>query len=84
MTDLADITYVHRVRIGGAGAGPSAPDGDGDAAAALLNRCLAERPRGRILAVEKEVATETIGGEQLTRQLIVYHVGFQRRPAWLG
>lgn len=81
MTDLGEIVYVHRLAIGGA---------DGvithqavEEAHALLNRCLHDRPQGRILAIEHVPCFhDDVQGRHVFR-LIAYHIGFTRRPAWL-
>ena len=49
----------------------------------LLNRCLSDSPRGRIIGQEKNFYLLNIGEHQVVMQYIVYHVGFARRPVWL-
>ena len=49
----------------------------------LLNHCLSDSPRGRIIGQEKNFYLLNIGEHQVVMQYIVYHVGFARRPVWL-
>ena len=51
-------------------------------AADLLNRCLSER--GRIIGMEKNFNLLNIGEHQVVLQSLVYHIGFSRKPIWLG
>lgn len=83
MNDLSDIAFVKRIAVGHAGGDRLAADARDTQALALLNRCLADSPKGRIIAVEKHVAVQAAGTEQVVQQWVCYHVGFRRRPHWL-
>ena len=50
----------------------------------LLNRCLSDYPKGRIIGREMsfDVLT-TKSGHQVVLEKVTYHVGFERRPAWI-
>ena len=50
----------------------------------LLNRCLSEFPKGKIIAQEKNFYILNIGEHQVVMQYVVYHVGFARKPPWLA
>jgi hypothetical protein len=80
--DLADISYVKRIVVGSSD--PMAPKSEAEIAQtiALLNRCLSEPPKGRIIGIEKSFAVFQVGEHSAILQWLVYHVGFQRRPYW--
>ncbi|MCC4620075.1 hypothetical protein LL965_08230 [Xanthomonas cassavae CFBP 4642] len=83
MGDLSEIRFVKRIAVRkGHGDRPAADDQDARAMD-LLNRCLAEFPKGRIITIEKHTSMEQIGAEQVSVEWVCYHVGFPRRPAWL-
>ncbi|MBB6251313.1 hypothetical protein [Nitrospirillum iridis] len=82
--NLADVRYVHRIVIGTADGDAPGSDAQSQAAMYVLNRCLSDTPRGRIIGLEKSVQLLTVDGHQLVRQGLVYHVGFNRRPSWLA
>jgi hypothetical protein len=82
MFDLTDIGYVHRIVIGSTSPERLSPEAQVQEAADLLNRCLSER--GRIIGMEKNFNLLNIGEHQVVLQNLVYHVGFARRPHWLG
>ena len=60
------------------------PDAAVQAQAALLNRCLTETPRGRIVGIEKNFTLLNIGEHQVVLQALIYHLGFARKPHWLA
>jgi hypothetical protein len=55
---------------------------DAQEALMLLNRCLSDSPRGRILEVEKSFTVLSSGEHKAIMQAITYHVGFKRQPFW--
>jgi hypothetical protein len=83
MFDLTDVSFVKRVTVGSRDPQTLRSEDENEAAAALLNRCLTELPRGKILGIEKSFALLNIGEHQVVLQCLTYHVGFPRRPAWL-
>jgi len=83
MFDLTDVTFVKRVSVGTSNPGNILSEEDIQKATDLLNRCLTEPPRGRIIGMEKSFKLLNIGEHQTVLQWIVYHVGFSRKPAWL-
>jgi hypothetical protein len=80
--DLADVTYVKRIVVGSND--PKAPKSEAEVAEALalLNRCLSEPPKGRIIGIERSFVAFQVGENAAILQWLVYHVGFQRRPYW--
>jgi hypothetical protein len=78
-----DIQYVHRIVIGNDNPEQPPDEAKYKQQLALLNRCLNDYPKGKIIGQEKNFYLLNIGEHQLVMQYIVYHVGFTRKPAWL-
>lgn len=83
MFDLADVHYVKRIIVGNDNPEHLKTEEEIQSAAALLNRCLSDTPRGTIIGIEKKFMLLNVGEHQLVMQCIVYHVGFARKPYWL-
>lgn len=81
---LADIRFVKDVVVGSVNPAVPFSDSEREAQVALLNRCLSEHPRGVIIGSDIQVGRYLAGQHELTVQRTVYHVGFARRPVWLG
>lgn len=83
--DLSEVCFVKRIAFGSLDPTAQRSDDGLDQSLALLNRCLDDYPRGRIIA--KEVAVNVVsinkGQQQLMLEKVTYHVGFPRRPDWL-
>lgn len=84
MPDLAEVKYVKRITVGSDSPTRMRTAEEIETATALLNRCLADTPKGVILATEKSFAVLQMGEHQVVLQWIVYHVGFTRKPFWLN
>lgn len=84
MFDLTDVGYVKRIVVGSTDPEKLTSDAVVQSQAALLNRCLSEAPRGRIIGIEKHFNLLNIGEHQVVLQAQIYHVGFARRPFWLS
>ncbi|MDA8231195.1 MAG: hypothetical protein M0006_07645 [Magnetospirillum sp.] len=83
MFDLTDVGYIKRITVGSTDPEKLAAEEEVRVSADLLNRCLSEPPRGRIIGIEKNFAVLNIGEHQVVLQSMVYHVGFARKPYWL-
>lgn len=83
MFDLTDVAFVKRVTVGSRDPESLRTEDEVTAAADLLNRCLSDIPKGKILGIEKSFTLLNIGEHQVVLQWITYHVGFPRRPAWI-
>ena len=81
--DLTDIGYVKRIVVGNCDPEHMLADEELEKQQAVLNRCLTESPRGRIIGQEINFYLLNIGQHQVVVQYICYHVGFVRRPFWL-
>ncbi|GGF78070.1 hypothetical protein GCM10007301_42570 [Azorhizobium oxalatiphilum] len=81
--DLAEVHYVKRIAIGAPGLSGAEADAKAADALALLNRCLSEHPKGRIIGIEKPAAQVGAGDPPVLVHWTTYHVGFARKPHWL-
>jgi hypothetical protein len=81
---MEDIRYVHKVTVGSIN--PNAPltDEKHNAQVDLLNRCLGEFPKGKIIGKDVAFGSYKLGEHQITMQQVTYHIGFQKRPHWLS
>lgn len=84
MFDLTNVGYVKRIMVGSTDPEKLTPDAAVQAQAALLNRCLTETPRGRIVGIEMNFTLLNIGEHQVVLQALIYHLGFARKPHWLA
>lgn len=82
MIDLSDVAYVKRIVVGSNNPADLQADERIEQAMALLNRCLASHPKGKIVGIEKSFSLLQLGEHQVVLQWSTYHVGFQRKPAW--
>ena len=82
MFELTDISFVKRIVVGNGGNAETRPDKESETAMALVNRCLSDHPRGRIIGVERAASSLNIGEHQVVLEAVVYHIGFARRPMW--
>jgi hypothetical protein len=81
--DLSEIGFVHRITVGSNNPDQPQFEVEAHAAMALLNRCLGDSPKGRILGIEKAFTVLNVGEHQVVLQAMTYHIGFRRRPLWL-
>jgi len=84
MFDLSDVRFVKRIVVGSNNPSQMSTEEQVEEARALLNRCLSESPKGSIVGQEKSFTILQIGEHQVVLQWICYHVGFTRKPVWLG
>lgn len=84
MFDLTDVRFIKRIVIGSDNAAQIRTKAEVEESLALLNRCLTDRPVGKLIATEKSFTLVQVGEHQVVLQWIAYHVGFVRRPDWLN
>ncbi len=83
MFDLTDVGHIERIVVGSRDPENLAQEDSIKSAVSLLNRCLSESPKGRIIGIEKTFSLLNIGEHQVVLQCMIYHVGFPRKPYWL-
>lgn len=82
MMDLTDVGYVKRVVVGSNNPADLKSEDQVAQAMALLNRCLTDAPKGKIIGIEKSFSILQIGEHNVVLQWLTYHVGFARKPYW--
>jgi len=83
MIDISDVVHVKRIVVGSNNPTDLQAAEKIVKAMALLNKCLTEPPKGRILGIEKSFNILQVGEHNVVLQWLTYHVGFTRRPYWL-
>lgn len=83
MFDLTDVTFVKRIMVGSNDPEALRDQSHIKAAMDLVNRCLSDVPKGKIIGIEKTFSLLNIGEHQVVLQCMIYHIGFVRRPSWL-
>jgi len=79
----SDIVFVKRVSIGSINPNYPLTEEQLDAQMAMLNKCLQEYPKGKIIGKEVSVGIYQVGEHQLSMEKTTYHVGFNRIPKWI-
>jgi len=81
---MEDIRYVHKVTVGSIN--PNAPltEDKHQSQLELLNKCLSEFPKGRIIGKDVTFGSFKLGEHTVTTQQVTYHVGFTKDPHWLN
>ncbi len=83
MIDISDVVHVKRIVVGSNNPADLQAEEKISQAMALVNKCLTEPPRGRIVGIEKSFSILQVGEHNVVLQWLTYHVGFTRRPYWL-
>lgn len=83
MIDLSEVTFVKRIVVGSNNPADLRGDDRIEEQMALLNRCLTETPKGKLIGAEKSFSILQVGEHNVVLQWTTYHVGFLRRPLWL-
>lgn len=81
--DLSCVGFVKRIIVGNNNPEKMTTDIEIDKQVNLLNKCLQEYPKGKIIGIERNFFILNIGEHQVIMQYTVYHVGFKRKPDWL-
>ena len=84
MSDTPDITFVKRIVLGSRDAENQRGEEEIVRSLDLLNRCLRETPKGRIIGIDRSFSIVSIHGHHVVLECVAYHVGFPRVPAWLN
>ena len=80
--NLYDIGYVKLVTVGSIN--PNNPVSEESRAQQLelLNRCLNDFPKGKIIGIDRSIGRYQVGEHEKTKEKMTYHIGFKRRPIW--
>lgn len=80
--NLYDVGYVKLVPVGSIN--PNNPVSEESRAQQLelLNRCLNDFPKGKIIGIDRSIGCYQVGEHELTMEKMTYHIGFKRRPIW--
>lgn len=81
--ELGEITYIKSITVGSINPNLPFSDKERDAQLNILNRCLNDFPKGRIIGYDKTIATYMIAEHQFVMEKTSYHIGFKRKPLWL-
>ncbi len=81
--DLSCVGFVKRIIVGNNNPEKMTTDAEIEKQVNLLNKCLQEYPKGKIIGIERNFFILNIGEHQVIMQYTVYHVGFKRKPDWL-
>lgn len=81
--DLSCVGFVKRIIVGNNNPEKVTTDAEIEKQVNLLNKCLQEYPKGKIIGIERNFFILNIGEHQVIMQYTVYHVGFKRKPDWL-
>ena len=76
---LTDVGYIKRVVVGNDNPETAPDEKKYERQMELLNRCLKESPKGKIVGQEKNFYLLNLGEHQVVMQYIVYHIGFARK-----
>ncbi|WP_336407726.1 hypothetical protein [Gallaecimonas kandeliae] len=81
--DLSEVSYVKRIVVGTVDPQSIPSEEENQEKLRLINRCLSEAPKGRILGMERSFSILRIGEHQVVLEAVAYHIGFKRQPFWL-
>lgn len=81
--DISSVGYVKRIVIGNNNPEKATDERTIQKQIDLLNRCLTEYPKGKIIGIERNFFILNIGEQQVVMQYSVYHLGFKRKPNYL-
>lgn len=79
---LNDVQYVKLVTVGSVNPNNPLSEESRRKQVELLNRCLNDFPKGRIIGADRTIGSYQMGEHGLMMERITYHVGFPRRPSW--
>ena len=81
--DISSVGYVKRIVIGNNNPEKATDERTIQKQIDLLNRCLTEYPKGKMIGIERNFFILNIGEHQVVMQYSVYHLGFKRKPNYL-
>lgn len=81
--DITEMGYIERIVVGTTTPDTMPTEEDNQKKMALVNRCLSEYPKGRIIGIERSFSVIRIGEHQVVLESVTYHIGFKKIPLWL-
>ncbi|GDY28165.1 hypothetical protein AHAT_40550 [Agarivorans sp. Toyoura001] len=81
--DVTDVGFLERIVVGTTDPASMPTEEETQDKMTVLNRCLSEYPKGRIIGIERSFSVVRIGEHQVVLEAVVYHVGFKKAPLWL-
>ena len=80
--NLYDVGYVKLVTVGSINPNNPVSEGSRKMQLDILNRCLNDFPKGKIIGIDRSIGRYQVGEHELTMEKLTYHIGFKRRPLW--
>lgn len=80
--NLYDVRYVKLVTVGSINPNNPVSEESRKQQLDLLNRCLNDFPKGKIIGIDRSIGRYQVGEHELTMEKLTYHIGFNRRPLW--
>lgn len=80
--NLYDVGYVKLVTVGSINPNNPVSEESKEKQLQLLNRCLNDFPKGKILCIDRCIGRYQVGEHELIMEKVTYHVGFKRKPFW--
>lgn len=81
--DLSEVGYVKRIVVGSVDPQRIPSQEELEKQMALVNRCLSEPPKGKLLGMERSFSILRVAEHQVVLEAVAYHIGFKRTPYWL-
>lgn len=81
--DLSDVGYVKRIVVGTVDPQSIPSEEETQGKMDLVNRCLTEFPKGKLLGMERSFSILRMGEHQVVLEAVSYHIGFARQPFWI-
>lgn len=81
--ELDQVRFIKKVVVGSIDPQQILSSEEQEQQLALLNQCLSEYPKGRIIGRDVSIASYQLGEHKVTLQRTSYHIGFIRKPYWI-
>lgn len=81
---LQNVRYMKTVTIGSINPNVPFSEVSREQQEKLLNHCLTGYPKGTIIGKDVAVGCFQMGEHTFTMEKTTYHIGFERKPEWLG
>lgn len=81
--DITEMGHIERITVGSVTPDNIPTEEENQQKMALVNRCLTDFPKGRIIGIERSFSVIRIGEHQVVLEVVIYHIGFKKAPIWL-